>query len=122
MQLGHLHVCSFCEKVTLCVESPFLLVYLLETALYSTTNKLVGSLNTEHVNNVHLSANRTHHQTHINFQLVGQQIQDLMLQFGYLPPYAELGRACAEMLYRATVNKLNYSSKALDANKNDVSL
>jgi hypothetical protein len=103
----------------MCVESPFLLVHLLETALYSSNNKLIGSLNTEHVNNVHLSANRVH--PHINFQLIGQQIRDLMLQFGYLPSFAELGRASAEMLYRATVNKLNYA-KASESNRNDVSL
>lgn len=103
----------------MCVESPFLLVHLLETALYSSNNKLIGSLNTDHVNNVHLSTNRSHHQTHINFQLVGQQIRDLMLQFGYLPSFAELGRASAEMLYRATANKLNYA-KTSESNRNDV--
>lgn len=121
MLLGQLHVCTFCEKVTMCVESPFLLILLLETALFSLmNNKSVGSVNADHVNSVHLSVNRIHHQNHINFQLVGQQIYDLMIQFGYLSSYAELGRACVEMLYRATINKLNYS-KVLDTNKNDVS-
>lgn len=119
MQLGHVYVHAFCDKVTSCVESPFLLVLLLETTLYSSTNKLTGSLNAEHVTKVHLSANRTH-PAHINFQLIGQQIQDLMLQFGYPPPITELARACAEMLYRATVNKLSHS-KLLEANKGDVS-
>lgn len=96
-----------------------MLVLLLETALYASSNKLATTLNTEHVTKVHLTANRVH-QNYINFQLIGQQIQDLMLQFGYMPPYAELGRACAEMLYRATASKLNYTSKSMDSNKLDV--
>ncbi|KAI6224951.1 Zinc finger domain containing protein [Aphelenchoides besseyi] len=101
---------QFCEKLSTCLASPHLLIQIFEVMI----NKFLMRQNfipkqPVYIQRPYSKDRNGKESSYIDYRRVSCDIREILVNdLGYMPPLAELGRACAETLYRAMSRKMNH--------------